>query len=87
MGEPLKDKIQKEVQLEMKDGSKKFKKTDAPYFDYDDIKSAVEWLKETIKKNQIDEIYINDELSLSEVIEQSFPDIILEDAIKRTKEE
>ena len=44
---------------------------------YDDkeIKSAVEWLKETINKNQIDDIYINEELSLFEVIDQAFPDL------------
>ncbi len=50
-----------------------FRQTMADAFEFN-VDKRVELLKETIKNNQIDEIYINEELSLFEVIDKAFPE-------------
>ena len=50
-----------------------FRQTMADAFGFN-VNKRVELLKETIKNNQIDEIYINEELSLFECINKSFPE-------------
>ena len=50
-----------------------FRQTMADAFRFN-VDKRVELLKETIKNNQLDEIYINEELSLFEVIDKVFPE-------------